>query len=364
MIRAAFFAITATAAALLSSCSNGGVSPSEIQAALSSGDYARAATLAQAAYEAGESSGEIRYLDALTDLATGDGIGAETNLRAAQAAGIAQAKITPLLAEALARQGKAEEAAALAAKSGGTTTAAIVSGLNAWQAGDPWTAREAFEPALAAAPGNHRLALDLAQVRAELGLFDAALSLCERTAKAQPKNIRAPIIRGDIQMRAHDFAAAKTAYDDALQLLPGNSTALNGKARALYQMRDYTAASAMLSALPDDLRQRSDMQILSAKIAARQGRYDAAHMIFSGLGDGLYNDDEALFLAGAAMGHQGQHWKSARLIEAALRIRPDLPEYHAALIAAYRAAGDEQSASRAIAAIPANLRGQGALQGM
>ena len=68
--------------ALLSACGYFGgddASPAAIQAAIDAGDYGRAAALATAAFEAGESNADIRYLDALTDLATNDGIGAETN---------------------------------------------------------------------------------------------------------------------------------------------------------------------------------------------------------------------------------------------------------------------------------------------
>jgi len=355
------------ALALLTGCSLSGgddASPAAIRAAIAQGDFGRAQSLVSAAYEAGESNGQTRFLAGLTDLATNDGIGAETNLRAAHSAGIAKEKIQPLLAEALARQGKADEANALAAKAGNKAAIAIVKGINAWRKDDPWTAREAFEAAYRLTPDNHRLTLDLARARTELGLFPDALALTAKAAKAESRNIAARILAGGIAMRQRDYARAETFYQAALNISPGNGTALAGKARALYTGGKWKAADRLLAGLSPDHAMREDMQLLRGKIAARQGRFDAARTFFAASGDYLEGDDEAMFLAGQALSHQGQHWKAVRLMEAALRIRPDLAEYHAALIKAYRKAGDEAAAKARIAAIPPSLRDAKELRGI
>ena len=353
--------------ALLAGCSFSGgdeASPAAIRAAIQQGDYGRAQSLVAAAYEAGESNGQTRLLAGLTDLATNDGIGAETNLRAAQSSGVAKKTVQPLLAEALARQGKADDATALAAKAGNKAAIAIVKGINAWRANDPWRAREAFEAAYKLAPDNQRLALDLAEARAALGLFPEALALTAKAAKAESRNIRARILSGDIAMRQRDYARATTFYQAALKISPGNGTALVGTANALYAKRKWKAANGLLAGLSPNLAAREDVLLLRGKIAARQKRFDAARTFFAGSGDLIGQDDEAMFLAGQAQAHQGQHWKAVRLMEAALRIRPDLAEYHAGLIKAYRKAGDETSAKAKITAIPPSLRKAKELRGI
>ena len=353
--------------ALLAGCSFSGgddASPAAIRAAVKQGDYGRAQSLVAAAYEAGESNGQTRLLAGLTDLATNDGIGAETNLRAAQSGGVAKKTVQPLLAEALARQGKADEAKTLAAKAGSKAAIAIIKGINAWRANDPWLAREAFEAAHKLAPDNQRLALDLAEARAALGLFPEALALTAKAAKAESRNIRARILSGDIAMRQRDYAGAKAFYQAALKISPGNGTALVGKANALYTGGKIKAADGLFAGLSPNLAAREDVQLLRGKIAARQKRFDAARTFFADSGDLIGQDDEAMFLAGQAQAHQGQHWKAVRLMEAALRIRPDLPEYHAGLIKAYRNAGDETSAKARLAAIPPSLRKAKELRGI
>ena len=281
-----------------------------------------------------------------------------------KAAALQKKTVQPLLAEAFARQGKADKAEALAAKAEDKAAISIVKGINAWRSDNPWRAREAFEVAYKLAPDNHRLSLDLARARAELGLFPEAQTLTAKATKAESRNIAARILSGDIAMRQRDYARAGAFYQAALKISPGNGTALVGKANSLYAKRKWKAADGLLAGLSPNLAAREDVQLLRGKIAARRKRFDAARTHFAGSGDLIGQDDEAMFLAGKAQAHQGQHWKAVRLMEAALRIRPDLPEYHAGLINAYRKAGDETSAKAKIAAIPPSLREAKELRGI
>lgn len=340
------------------------ISPPAIRAAFDQGDFGRVQSMVAAAFAAGEVSGEIRLLAGLNDLSIDDGIGAENNLRIAQNMGIAADVTGPLIAEALARQGKNDAAKALAAAGNHPAAAAIVEGIAARMTDQPWQAREAFERAYQLSPQNQRLALDLAEMRAQLGLFGEALRLTKSVAAARPRNIRARIITGDIHRRLRDFSAAKTAYDSALKIRPENAAALTGKAHAIYGQNEWAAAEKLLSGLPDDLTNREDIQRLRGKMAARQGQHAKARSLFAGAGDSLFGDDEAMYLAAQGFTREGQHWKAVRLLESAVRARPDLPEYRAGLIGAYRAAGDDAAAAKARAAIPPGLLSAPALQGL
>lgn len=339
-------------------------SPRAIRSAYEQGDFGRAQSLIAAAFETEDVGGETRLLAGLNDLAIGNGIGAENHLRIAQRMGIAADSITPLLAEALARQGKIEAAKSLAVKSGNTAILAIVDGIAAQSADQPWQAREAFERAYRLIPQNRRLAIDLAAMRAQLGLFDEALQLATMVSAAQPRNIRARNMAGDIHLRLREYPAAEAAYDKALIIQPENVAALTGKARAMYGQKKWAAAEKLLTALPGDLAIREDVQLLRGKIAARQRRHDEARTLFADAGDNLFGDDEAMFLAAQGFTREGQYWKAIRLLEASVRARPDLPEYHADLIRAYRAAGDNAAAAARLAAVPPDLKNAPELQGL
>lgn len=345
--------------AVLSACGVGtgeDTSPQAIRRALEQGDFGRVQSLVAAAYDAEEISGETRLLAGLNDLAISNGIGAENHFQVAKNMGIAAATIDPLLAEALARQGKIEEARHLVTKANDTAASAIVEGIAARIADQPWQAREAFERAYRLNSKNQRLALDLAEMRTQIGLFDDALRLTAQVIKAQPRNIRAYSLAGEVHMRRRNYAAAETAFAGALKIQPSNGGALTGKARAIYGQKKWAAAEKLLAALPGDLLDREDVQLLRGKIAARQRRHEAARTLFAGAGDSLFGDDEAMFLAAQGFAKRGEHWKAVRLLESAVRARPDLPEYHAGLIRAYRAAGDNAAAADRLAAVPLSLK--------
>ncbi|MEE9432961.1 MAG: tetratricopeptide repeat protein [Sphingorhabdus sp.] len=355
------FPLAIAATCLLAACNIGGSNAPDaqlIEQVYERGNFGKARGLIASAFKAGESNGKIRLIAAQVDLARGDGTGAETSLHAAKSAGIAEKTILPLLAEAQARQQRPEKAIASAKKSGRKATIAFVRGLNAWAANKPWDAREALEEAYRLDSTNHRLAIDLARARSELGLFPEAREAVRRVQKAQPENIIAALTLGDIDMRARDYKAAEAAFIAALNLAPGSNNAQAGLAGALYAQKKFGAALKRLHGLPKGVVQRPEMQLLAGKIAVRQARYANARTHFANARDLVESDSEAMFLSGKTLLKLGQPWKAIHLMEGALRSRPDLPEYHGGLIRAYRAAGDESAAQAKLAAIPGSIRRQ------
>ena len=165
------------AASMLSACDIGGEEPpsaAEIKSALENGDLGKAQRMIALAHDADASDPNIRILSAKVSLARGDGISAQTSLQSAQKDGVTEKTILPLLAEAQARQGKFEEAAATAKKSGSKFLPHQIRGLKYASENKPWQAREALEEAYGLNRDNTRLALDVARARIKLGLVAEA----------------------------------------------------------------------------------------------------------------------------------------------------------------------------------------------
>lgn len=358
---------TVAAAMLLPACSMGRDDTphtSEIKAAMNSGDLAKARRMIALAHGDGADSAALRILGAELALARGDGIGAATNIYAAQRSGAEEASVLPLLAEAYARQGKFDEALASAEQVADDGLLSHIKGLQHKAQDNPWEAREALEAAFAQLPENSRLAIDVARARSELGLYPEAREAISHVIKSQPKNMLAPLTLGMVEMEARRFDAAKRAYDAALKLAPGSADALIGSARALYAGGDYNAAKKAVIALPKDIELRPETQLLAAKIATRKKDYKAARTHFSNAGDLAESDAEAQFLLATIHVKNSRPYKAIRLLELAVEARPDLPEYHAALIRAYRETGDEAAAARKKAKVPASLQGAEELRGL
>ena len=344
-------------ALLLVSCSGENetdFSPAAIEKQIDDGDYGKARYLTSLAFQSGEVSPQTRILAAQIDLAQIDGIGAESNLRAAMESGIGKQKIYPMLAEALARQNKPEITLKIARESGSKATQYFVTGLLGLHEKQIWQARQDIEKAHKLAPDNHRISIELAYVRAELGLFDPALQLAGRAAKDEPRNIKAHEAVAEIAMRKQDFPKAIQSFDEILNIASGNRSAIAGKARALVASGKLNTAKKHINALPPILIENDDMQMMLGKIAAQQNKFQKAVTHFANAGQMVKADSEAIYWSGITQLNLGQPWKAISLIEEAVRARPDLPEYRAKLIETLLFVGDETGAKIRIAEIPAN----------
>jgi thioredoxin-like negative regulator of GroEL len=336
----------------------------DIAAALRAGDYIKGGQLVAEATEDGDANADILLLSARINLDAGDGIRAEKDLREAALKQPASRVIKALLGEALARQRKPRQADAVTAQSGDKSAVAYVAGLNALFAGDDWKARESFEVAYLLDPKNDRVAIDLAYARAQLGLFDLASDLAGAVSRQMPAHLRAHKAMADIAQREHDEAGALLAFDRILNLSPADEGALMGKARTLISARRYKAADAIIAEFPAEMQNTDETRVMRGKVAARRARYEEAYNQFSLVRDVLETDDEAMFLFGVANVRRGQPWTGISLMEAALRSRPDLPEYHAGVISALKSVGDVDAAKQRIAAIPPSLRASRELAGI
>jgi Tfp pilus assembly protein PilF len=334
----------------------GDPSAEDIEAALRVGDYAKGRDLLTQATEDGDASADVLTLSARIHLDAGDGIRAEKALREAALERPASKPIQALLGEALARQRKPQPALSLTKKSGDRSAYFYVVGLNALFADDAWKARENFEKAYEIDPGNERIAIDLAYARSNLGLFDLATEVAGKTSVDMPANLRAHKALADIALRKHDTKAALLAYERILKISPNDEGALLAKARTLIMARKYAAADTLLQSLPDEVRGANETKVMLGKVAARRGRFEEAYEHFSGVRDAVETDDEAMFLFGLTNVRRGQPWTGINLMEAALRSRPDLPEYHAGVIHALQSVGDAETVKQRIATIPENLR--------
>jgi aspartyl/asparaginyl beta-hydroxylase (cupin superfamily) len=96
--------------------------------------------------------------------------------------------------------------------------ALIQAGIAALRRGDARAARAAFDPVEAAGEATHQMRLLLAQACIMLGDAPAAHRALDAVLEAEPTNIYALVMRGDLLARAGDPRAAVSWYQNALKL--------------------------------------------------------------------------------------------------------------------------------------------------
>jgi len=111
-------------------------------------------------------------------------------------------------------------------------------------------ASEAYERAMALAPGNARVLPEYSRFAAFMGHADAGIAAGRRAVALDPLNSNCHYSLGFAQRSARRYAEALAAFDDALALEPDNPRILGMRGLAYYGLGDPQAARASCETKP------------------------------------------------------------------------------------------------------------------
>ncbi|WP_395702800.1 XrtA/PEP-CTERM system TPR-repeat protein PrsT [Aquabacterium sp.] len=303
---------------------------------LETGELPKAAAQLRVALQAHPGDRSLRRLLGLTLVRHGEGRQALEVLQPLTGPGATDAEALALAAVASLQQGEPARAKALFAAASqhaapGNAHLQATLALGRLTSGDAGAALRQLEE-LARADSGDGLDLALISARIQRQELEPALRAVEALERKQPRNPMVPLLRGDIQLRRGDRAAAQASFEGALQLSP-----------------HFFPAAAALADL--DLREHRMDQARArfTTLLARDPGNAAAMMALARLDElaGTAPQESSRLLGDAVRSEPMQVAPRLRLIEHELR----QGNWRAALTAA----------DNAVQAMPSDLRLQGAL---
>lgn len=342
MTRARFLALL-----LLAGCSGGGGPGSAYErgvAALEKGDPRTARIEFLNAIKADPANPAARIMQARTYLALGDGVAAEAEIERARELGVAAGNSRPLMAHALLKQGRAEEALKELAGASGAY-AERMRGQALAALGDEAGARAAFARAVALAPGDDAAWTDLARFRRTAGDLAGALEAADKAVAADPSNVEALTLRGELTRGQYGLRAALPWFDRAIEIAPDDVLPRLERAATLGDLGEMRAMLAetrkVLSLSPGNAM----AFYLQAMLAARAGKYDVARSLYRRTGGKLDDQPAVMLLAGAIDYQTGNPGGAAERLSRLVEIQPDNRKARRLLAAAHWRLGDAAAAA-------------------
>ncbi|MGN6819982.1 MAG: tetratricopeptide repeat protein [Sphingomonas sp.] len=269
-------------------------------ALLRQGNFNAARAHAQAAIKEDPQWGAAHAVLARTFLALGDGVGAESELGRAAAAGFDMGRAHQLLAEAWLLQGDAKRALAEAAKAdpkfGAYATRVTARALAAQ--GKVAEAQSLLGELLDGAPGDSYAWSDLGRIRYSAGDIAGAAGNARKAVELDPDNLEALTLRGELVREQYGLNAALPWFEAALQHDAYYHPALIEYAATLGDLGRYTdmlgATRRALAARPGS----PQAYYLQAVLAARAENYDLARSLMQRTGGRIDDLPGALLLNG------------------------------------------------------------------
>ena len=251
-------------------------------------------------------SGEARLLLGTALLESGDGAGAEVELRRALENEVSEEQVAPVLAQALLKtrqyatlikqyeRSQFKDSAATAAMQTALATAYAAQG-------DPTTAQAAIAKAQAAAPQSTPALIVQARLKAGAGDVDGALSALDSLLARDANSAEAWQLKGELLQNAKaDSNGAVLAYQKSLAIRP-DQAAVHGALITLHFLRqDEKAASAQAEALKKALPGNPLTRLFDAQSTFARGDYRHASKQFNELLSAVPDNVMLLYLAGAA----------------------------------------------------------------
>ncbi len=274
MVKARLFAFPFLLSAALAACApDPETSFANAEEAFAAHDYRAARVFLVAGLEQQPGDNEMRLLLARTLVALGDGEGAATTLSGLPTEFAASPGVAVVLGEAEVLRGRFD--AALAAVDGLPTAAADrIRALAYIGQEDFEAAAEAFEAGVSRERPDAELLASFARFQLAQGDAVNATQLATEALDADPKSVRAHLVRGDIFAARNDLPAALQSFDRALALRPGNFDGLLGKGKVLARTGRYEQAEALATELTEVAPDDRSVAYLNAQIAAGRGNWE------------------------------------------------------------------------------------------
>ncbi len=165
---------------------------------------------------------EVRMRLASLYLKTGDAVSAEKEVRKASSLQVDANRTSPILVQSLVRQGQGKKAIEESASMAGGANADVQAsrGDAFLSINEPAKARDAYERAIAIAPGQPDALIGLARLAAIDKDLDGAARLVDKAVAANPKNADVFMFRGTLLRAQNQPEAAITAFSQAITLRP------------------------------------------------------------------------------------------------------------------------------------------------
>lgn len=316
---------------------------------------AAAAPLAALAALPGAAEAPLRAARAA--LARGDGIAGEAEARKALAAGATRADVAALMGDALIDQGALGRARdwlgpARFSRQDAVYGLRMLARLERLQGNLP-AAGSAYDRALALAPGDALLWVDIGRLRYAGGEHLPAIDAAGRALAADPENIRALELRAELLRDSQGFAAALPLYEQALGHAPDDVALLGGYAATLGELgraQDMlTVTRRMLELAP----KHPYALYLQAVLAARAGQPELARGLIARTGTALDGMAAAQLLRGVLELEAGNANSAVAVLEALAQRQGANPRVQLLLARAYYAAGEYDDLFTRFAALAA-----------
>jgi len=248
----------------------------------------------------GPADGFLR--DARAGLARGDGIAAEAALRKALAAGAPRDTVAARMGEALLDQGDFDHAREWLSPG----RFAPAEAAHGWRmlgrlelaARNLGASDAAFAKALALAPNDSELRVDMARLRYVAGQELAAVDLSDQAVRLDPANRGALELRGLLVRDAYGLEAALPWFEAGLKLRPDDMVLLGEYAATLGEL-GRTREMLVITRQMIRLKPRHPRAwVLQAMLAARAGDYALARQMLGRAGPQVLAMPAALLLSG------------------------------------------------------------------
>ncbi len=291
-------------------------------------------------------AGEARELiaKAREDLGRGDGIAAEIRLKNALAQGASRVDVAALMGGAHLAQGDPREAREWL-QPGQFSPADAVQGfrlLAQLERGEGRlpAAGAAYDRALALAPKDPTLWVEIGRLRYAGGEHTQALEAAEHALELGPRDIRALEFRGQLLRDQIGLRAALPWFETALEQAPDDLSLLGEYAATLGDLgraKDMLAVTRHMLRLDGNNARAFYMQ---AVLAARAGDTRLARALLNRTGDAIEDMPAAMLLEGALELRAGNYNLAMNALERLVRLQPANARARLLLARAYDAGGE------------------------
>ena len=216
--------------------------------------------------------------------------------------------------------------------------------------GDADEAGEVIERGLQASPDDPSMLLARADVELADDRPEAAMRTLESLVERRPNDADLHSSLGEAARRMGDLERAGAAFGRALELRPGDRTALLGKALLAVEAQDVEAAEAAIEAAEAGGVTGRRIDLVKGRLMVLQGRGLEAERALGRL-MGRRTRDAALLAAYGWAQAQAEDYRGAkRSFERALRVDDDAIEAHLGMALVETRLGDLRAASQAVGA--------------
>lgn len=306
---------------LASAC---GITPAEHaakgQAAFAAHDYRAAKIHFAAALDANPQDKKLLLLQARTQVALGDGEGADATLQRLNGSGAPSGELAELTAEAALLR-KAPQVALSTLGTDASAEAERLRALALIQQGKVAEAGDHFAKG-AAAGGSARLFADYARYKLLGGDADGARALAEKAARTDPKALDPLLVQGQLAVRSGDLKTALERYDRAAKLYPASLAAVTGEAAVLGDLGRLDEMDKLTSQAAAFAPKDPTLLYLRARSAVARKDWSGARTLVEANEADIDRQSPIRLLYGEALLRSGQNEQAIAQLEPIVTAQP------------------------------------------